>query len=295
MENSQATPRLPTVSLLNWFQALPFLLMHVALIGVFFVPFHGWLVALCLGSYFIRMFAITGGYHRYFAHRSYKSGRAVQFFLAFLGGACVQKGALWWAANHRWHHKYSDKPEDIHSPVQRGFFWSHVGWILSDEHFPTRWEQIPDLAKFPELVFLNRYHLVPVVIYATSFYLLGGMPALVWGFVVSTVLLWHGTFSINSLAHVWGKARYQTSDASRNNFWLALITLGEGWHNNHHTYMSSARQGFYWYEIDMSYYILFAMRSLGLVRGLRQPPLELLEAKKIRTQTTELKSLSLIS
>ena len=192
-----------------------------------------------------------------------------------------QKGVLWWAANHRHHHKFSDLSEDIHSPLLTGFWWSHVGWILSVYYDETKWELIPDLKKFPELVWLNKYHQVPLVLYGATLYLLGGWSAFVWGFLVSTVLLWHGTFTINSLSHVYGTRRYVTTDTSRNNFWLALLTLGEGWHNNHHTYQSSANQGFFWWEVDGSFYILKALSWIGVTRDLRKPPLELLEAKTI--------------
>lgn len=260
----------------------PFLLVHIAALSVFFVPFHWSLVALCMGSFFLRMFGITGAYHRYFSHRSYKANRVMQFLLGLLGTTAVQKGPLWWAANHRLHHRHSDQPQDIHSPIQRGFFWSHVGWIMSSVHDETRWDQIQDLAKFPELRWLNKYYLIPGIAYGTAFFLLGGWGALAWGFLLSTVLLWHFTFFINSMAHVVGSRRYETTDTSRNNFWLALLTMGEGWHNNHHCYMSSTRQGFYWWEIDMTYYILRTFSALRLVRDLREPPLLLLEGKRIR-------------
>jgi len=267
---------------INWLASAPFFLMHLAVFTAFLVPFHwGW-VALCIGSYYLRMFAITAGFHRYFSHRSYKTGRVMQFLLAWLGCTSAQKGALWWAAHHRLHHKNSDLPTDIHSPIQDGFWWSHVGWILSDQYSETEWDQIPDLAKYPELRWLNRYPHLASVSYAVLFFIIGGWGALIWGFVISTVLLWHGTFTINSLSHVYGSVRYRTTDTSRNNFWLALITLGEGWHNNHHCYMSSTRQGFYWWEIDMSYLTLKGLSALGLVWDLREPPLKLLEAKRLK-------------
>lgn len=272
---------LPTVTAKDLVHSLPFLLMHVAVLAVFFVPFSPWLVGLCAVSYLIRMFGITVCYHRYFSHRSYRVNRFSQFCIAFIGGTAVQKGALWWAANHRHHHRFSDMPQDVHSPVQRGFFWSHVGWIMSSEHNETRWDQIQDLAKFPELRFLNNYHLVPAVLYGVLMYLIGGMPGFVWGFVLSTVLVWHGTFTINSLSHVWGARRYQTTDDSRNNPWLALLTFGEGWHNNHHCYQSACRQGFFWWEFDPGYYTLKAMKFLGIAWDLRQPPMAQLEAKRI--------------
>lgn len=259
----------------------PFILVHILALSVFFLPFHWGLVLLCLGSYALRMFAITAGYHRYFAHRSYKANRAFQFFMAVLGSTAVQKGVLWWAANHRLHHKHSDQPQDIHSPVQSGFFWSHVGWIISPHHDETRVDQIQDLTKYPELVFINKWHLLPAIAYGYAMFFFGGWAGFAWGFLLSTVLLWHGTFFINSLAHVIGSRRYETTDDSRNHFGLAVITLGEGWHNNHHCYMSSARQGFFWWEVDMSYYTLKLLSFTGIVSDLRQPPLALLEAKRI--------------
>ena len=266
---------------IRWIKSIPFVAMHLAVVTVFFVPFSWPLVALCIGSYYLRMFALTAGYHRYFSHRTYKMNRFTQFMMAWLGSTCVQKGVLWWAANHRLHHHHSDQPEDVHSPVQRGFWWSHVGSILSEYHEETQWDQVKDLAKYPELRWLNRYHLIPGIAYAVVMFLLGGWPALVWGFVVSTILLWHGTFTINSLSHVYGSRRYTTTDDSRNNFWLALITLGEGWHNNHHAYMTSTAQGFYWWEIDGSYYVLKVLSWFRVVRDLRQPPLARLEMNRI--------------
>lgn len=263
-------------------RSIPFFVLHgVALAGVFLVPFAWKWVGLCVGMYYLRMFAITGGYHRYFSHRTYKTSRAFQFFMALLAQSSAQKGALWWAANHRHHHKFSDMQEDIHSPLHDGFFWSHVGWILSPENDKTHWDLIPDFKKFPELVWLDKYPHAPAVALAVILFALGGAPALMWGFFMSTVLLWHGTFTINSLSHVYGTRRYTTTDTSRNNFWLALLTLGEGWHNNHHCYQSSTNQGFFWWEIDITYYVLKGLSKVGIVWDLRKPPLELLESKRI--------------
>ncbi|MEW6057043.1 MAG: acyl-CoA desaturase [Bdellovibrionota bacterium] len=258
---------------IDWIGSSPFLLFHLAaFIGIFFVDINWQGILLAVGFYYLGMFGITAGYHRYFSHRSYKTGRFFQFFMALLGTLTVQKGVLWWAANHRHHHRYSDKPEDLHSPVQRGFWWSHVTWILCKKHTTTHFDQIKDFAKYPELRWLNKYFLVPPILMAVLLFASQGWWGLYWGFFMSTVLLWHGTMTVNSLAHVWGKRRYQTSDDSRNNFWIALITMGEGWHNNHHHYMSSTRQGFFWWEIDMSYYILKLFSKLGLVWDLREPP-----------------------
>jgi stearoyl-CoA desaturase (delta-9 desaturase) len=230
-------------------------------------------LGLALAMYFLRMFGITAGYHRYFSHRSFKTSRVGQFVLALLGTLAAQKGVLWWAAHHRHHHKYSDQPDDVHSPRQRGFFWSHVGWILSRKHQVLHWDRVKDLARYPELRFLQRFELLITVGFATLLYVVaGGFWGLLWGFFVSTTLLWHGTFTINSFAHIIGRRRYDTTDDSRNSFLLALITMGEGWHNNHHYYQRATAQGFYWWEIDVSYYVLLAMSWLGLVWDVSKPP-----------------------
>ena len=255
----------------------PFWLVHLACIAALFTGVTWSAFAVCLALFWLRMFGVTAGYHRYFSHRSYKTSRPFQFVLALLGTLAVQKGVLWWAANHRVHHKNSDQEGDIHSPVQRGFWWSHVGWILAPDYEATDYERIPDMAKYPELRWLNEHYLLPPVALAALLFAIGGATWLVWGFFISTTLLWHSTFTINSLAHVWGRRRYDTGDASRNNVWLALLTMGEGWHNNHHRYMSSARQGFFWWEIDASYYTLVALSWFGLVWDLHQPPRKLLE------------------
>jgi stearoyl-CoA desaturase (delta-9 desaturase) len=254
-------------------QALPFWAIHAAAIyGVYSVGFSWSGLGLAIALYYVRMFFVTGVYHRYFSHRAYKTSRFFQFLLAFGGGMCVQKGALWWAGHHRHHHKFSDMPEDLHSPRQQGTLWAHMGWILSREHNETPYDLIRDFARYPELVWLNKHHAVPPVLYAATLYALGGWSALVWGFGVSTVLLWHGTFTINSFSHVFGKRRFETTDDSRNNWFLALVTMGEGWHNNHHFYQSTANQGFYWWEFDMSYYVLWTLSKVGLVWDLRLPP-----------------------
>jgi stearoyl-CoA desaturase (delta-9 desaturase) len=248
---------------------LPFLVLHASVLLVFTTPFSLSLVAWLVGSYYLRMFGVTGGYHRYFSHRSYKLNRFWQFWMAFLAQTSLQKGALWWAAHHRDHHLYSDRKEDLHSPVHEGFWWSHLGWILSDEYNQYDPKRIADLRRFPELRLLDRFHAVPAVLYGLSIYLIGGYGAFVWGFLVATVALYHGTFLINSLSHIWGSRRFPTPDESRNNFWLALVTMGEGWHNNHHHFMSSVRQGIRWWEVDLTYYVLCGLSYLGIARELR--------------------------
>ncbi len=280
---------------LDWMRVMPFLGLHVACLAVIWVGFSWTALAVCFGMYFVRMFAITAGYHRYFSHRTFKTSRVGQFAFALLGASAAQRGPLWWAAHHRVHHRYSDKPKDVHSPKQKGLFWSHVGWVLSRKAFRTRLEEVPDLAKFRELRFLDRFDIVVPVALGTATFLLGwalstwapglnvtGPQLLVWGFVISTVCLYHGTFTINSLAHTWGSRRFETSDTSRNNPFLAAITLGEGWHNNHHHYPASARQGFYWWEFDISYYILRTLAVFGIVWDIRPVPAHALERRRVK-------------
>jgi stearoyl-CoA desaturase (delta-9 desaturase) len=255
---------------------LPFLILHASVLLVLTVPFSLGMIAWLAGSYFLRMFGVTGGYHRYFSHRAYKLNRFWQFCFAFLAQTSGQKGALWWAAHHRDHHLYSDRKEDLHSPVHEGFWWSHLGWILSDEYDHYDPKRIADLVKYPELRWLDKYHLVPTILYGAAIYYIGGYAAFVWGYLVATVVLYHGTFLINSLAHIWGTRRFATPDESRNNFWLALVTLGEGWHNNHHYFMSATRQGIRWWEVDITYYVLKMLSWIRVTRDLR--PFRVLEA-----------------
>jgi stearoyl-CoA desaturase (delta-9 desaturase) len=266
-------------------RCLPFLFLHVGCIGLIWVGWSWSAVGVAAALYFVRMFAITGFYHRYFSHRTFRTSRFMQFILAVWGNAAVQRGALWWAAVHRHHHRHSDTMEDVHSARMKGFLWSHIGWMTSSRNFPTDYKSVRDLAQFPELVFLNRFDLIVPAIFGLCLFGFGALLAycfpglhtsggqiFVWGFFVSTCFLLHGTLFINSLAHVWGNQRFPTEDDSRNNFWLALITLGEGWHNNHHRFMGSARQGFYWWEIDITYYLLKIFSWTGLIWDVKPVP-----------------------
>jgi len=254
----------------------PFAAVHVGALAAPFFHFRWWYPLLALGLYGARMFFVTAGYHRYFSHRTFKTSRAFQLLLAISAMTSMQKGVLWWAAHHRHHHRFSDLEEDIHSPSLKGFWWAHLGWILCKRYNSTRAELVPDLARFGELRWLNRYHVVPGLALAALLLLTGGMSVFLWGFCVSTVLLWHGTFTINSLCHVFGRRRYPTTDTSKNSLLLSLITLGEGWHNNHHHYMSSVRQGFFWWEIDLTYYLLKMLSWVHIVWDLKAPPAALL-------------------
>ena len=186
-----------------------------------------------------------------------------------------QKGVLWWAAHHRNHHRNSDQETDIHSP-KKGFFWSHCGWFLSKEHESFERHAVKDLLQYPELCWLERNWAFPVLLYGLTLLFFLGWTGVYWGLCVSTVLLWHGTFTINSLSHCWGSRRYKTKDLSRNNPILAFITLGEGWHNNHHRYPGSARNGFFWWEIDLTYYLLKTLSFANIVYKLRATPKRLL-------------------
>jgi stearoyl-CoA desaturase (delta-9 desaturase) len=265
-----AFPR-PADERVTWASSAPFLIAHVVPLAAVFTGVTWRSVGLCIGLYVVRMFFITAGYHRYFSHKSYRVNRVVQALIAFGGTTAVQKGPLWWAAHHRSHHRATDTELDPHTPLS-GFWWSHVGWILSDRYKKADLEAVPDLAKYPELRFLERFDWIGPWSLGVLCFLVAGWSGVVIGFFLSTVLLWHGTFCINSLAHVVGSRRYATTDTSRNSPVLALLTLGEGWHNNHHHFPSAARQGFFWWEVDISWYVLWALSKVRIVRDLRRPP-----------------------
>ncbi len=269
----------------EWRRSLPFVFLHLGCLGLLWVGWSWTAVVIATALYLLRMFAITAFYHRYFSHRTFRTSRVVQFIFAALGNSSIQRGPLWWAAMHRHHHRHSDTEEDAHSPVTKGFWWSHIGWMTSSRNFPTNYKDIRDFAKYPELVFLNRFDLIVPAIMGLGLYGLGawmeasqpqwgtsGWQMLVWGFFISSTVLLHATLFINSLAHVWGNRPFETEDDSRNNFWLALLTLGEGWHNNHHRYMGAARQGFHWWEIDPTYYGLKILSWLGIIWDLKPVP-----------------------
>jgi len=257
--------------------AIPFILAHLACFGALWSGVTATSVWLAIGLYWLRMFAVTGGYHRYFSHRTYKTSRIGQFLLAALAQSTAQKSVFWWASKHRHHHRYADTEHDVHSPVQTSFAYSHVGWIFSRDHHVFDDSTIADLTKFPELRWLHRFELAPAILLAGLCFLIDGWAGLFVGFFWSTVAVYHATFCINSLAHVHGDKDYVTGDESRNNWWLAIITMGEGWHNNHHAYQYSVRQGFRWWQIDPTYYIILGLSKLRLVWDLKQPPQAVIE------------------
>jgi stearoyl-CoA desaturase (delta-9 desaturase) len=285
MTNSTLSPEVRRKPILV--QELTFAAVHLLPLGALFTGAtrFDWMV--CIFLYFFRMFWVTGGYHRYFAHKSYKTSRWFQFVIAFMSQTTAQKGALWWAAHHRHHHRHSDTPADPHSMKIYGFWYSHVGWIVGPDFKETDYKVIGDYAKYPELVWLNKYYLIPPVMLAVAVTALGGIvnggsittmftaagfSTLFVGFFLSTVILYHATFSINSIMHKVGNQRYESNDESRNSIWLALVTMGEGWHNNHHYYEVAARQGFFWWEIDITYYLLRGLAALGLIWDLKEVP-----------------------
>jgi len=257
----------------SWRQDLPFWAAHVAALTGAILVGWSWHAALWLiGGYAVRMFVITAGFHRYFSHRTYKTSRVFQFLLALVGMSAAQQGPLWWAAHHRNHHRFSDQPEDTHSPRQRGFWWAHVRWVFAVRGRGTDLSAVKDLARYPELRFLDRHDMLLVVLWGAVLLAVGGWNGLVWGHLVAIVVAWHVTFCINSLAHVFGSRRYATTDDSRNNPLLAVLTFGEGWHNNHHHYQRSARQGFYWWELDVSFYVLKLLEKVRIVREVQGVP-----------------------
>ncbi len=294
-ESFRSTPKQ-----VDWPRTIPFIILHLGCLGVIWVGISPLAVWLAVGLYFFRMFAITGFLHRYFSHKTYSTSRAFQFVMALWCSLAVQRGALWWAYTHRHHHKHSDEEDDKHSPVVDGFWWAHIGWITSKKNFPTDYSKITDLAKYPELVFLNRFDTLIPILFAGSLYGLGaylgaqgvdtsGAQLLVWAFFISTTVLFHGTSCINSLAHVWGTKRFKTTDdESRNSFILTLITLGEGWHNNHHRYQATTKQGFYWWEFDPTYYLLKMLSWTGLIWGLKGVPESIYEeAEKTKAESQQ--------
>lgn len=279
----------------NWVRVLPFIALHLACLAAFFIDVSTTAIVVCLGLFWLRLFAITAFYHRYFSHRSYKTNRFWQFIFALLGNMSAQRGPLWWAAHHRAHHQHADTEEDLHSPVQRGFWWSHAGWFTCDASFRTQLHRIKDFARFPELRWLDRYDAFAPALLVALLYGGGellahyqpqlntnGVQLVIWGFFISTVMLFHATVTINSLGHIWGSKRFNTNDESRNNPFLALLTLGEGWHNNHHRWAVSCRQGFYWWELDITWMILKAMSWVGIVRELNPVPAHVLAEGRLK-------------
>jgi stearoyl-CoA desaturase (delta-9 desaturase) len=270
----------------DWARLAPFAAIHAGAGLALWVGVSWFAVVLCAASYAVRMFGITAFYHRGLAHRAFRAPRLVRFVGAVLANAAAQRGPLWWVAHHRRHHQRADTIEDVHSPVHHGFWWSHLGWWTDPSASRTDRSRVRDLACFPELCWLDRFDTVVPIAWAAAMFGIGlaadaiapglgtsGGQCLVWGFFVSTVLLYHATFLVNSAGHRFGTRRHATRDHSRNNAFLALLTMGEGWHNNHHRVPGAARQGFLWWELDISYLVLRLLERVGLVSELRAVPL----------------------
>lgn len=289
---------------IDWARIVPFIAIHLLCLGVIGVGISSFAVTFALAFYAIRIFSIGAFYHRFFSHKTFSTNRFWQFLFAILGMTAIQRGPLWWAAHHREHHLVSDQPEDAHSPLQHGFLWSHMGWFLSKKHFHYNPKRINDFYKFPELRYLDRFDSIVTILMGVGIYLLGeylavaapgletnGMQLFIWGFCISSVCVLHVTFTINSLSHCFGSSPYPTSDTSKNNFFLALLTFGEGWHNNHHHYPASARQGFKWWQIDITFYLLLLLQQLRIIKNLRHPPQSIMNAKEVNTQIQQEPSL----
>lgn len=276
---------------------IPFIALHVACLAVFYVGYSHTALLVMVISYLIRMFAITAFFHRFFSHKTFKTFPWVQVVFAIIGTSATQRGPLWWAAHHRNHHRHSDQDADVHTPG-KGFWESHMLWFLRKKNFPTNHGQVKDLTAVKSLYWIDRYDMLFPVLYGLFLYLLGSWVAasypslgtsggqfLVWGYFISTVLLAHVTFSINSIAHLIGKRDYQTNDNSKNNFVLAVLTLGEGWHNNHHCAPGSIRQGFKGWQIDISFYVLKCMEWCGLIWDVKYPNQQMLNKKLIKVKS----------
>lgn len=282
----------------DWIGSIPFFLFHLLCFGIYWVGWSPFAVLFCAVFYFIRMFGITAFYHRYFAHHAFEANRFFSFLFAFLGCSAMQKGPLWWAAIHRHHHIYADTVDDVHSPVIQGFFWSHIGWILAYKNKRTRVEYLKDWMRYPELVFLDKYALIVPIMMGIIIFVAGhlcyrfapeletdGLQLFIWGFIVSTVLCSHATFSINSIDHMFGSRRYDLPNTSRNNLLMAILTLGEGWHNNHHHYPVTARAGFYWWEIDATFYLLKIMSWFHIVKKLKPLPRHIRDRNQLQARS----------
>ena len=259
----------------NVLQITIFWSIQASALLVFFVPFSWALVGLWAASHFIRAIGLTLAFHRYFAHRSFQMNRVARFVWAFIGTAAMQKGPLWWAGHHVNHHRYADRDGDPHSPAISGFYYAHIGWFLND----TKYDRLPptnpvvrDFSKAPEIAWLEQCFWAPPLMFAVALFLIGGWPYFIWGFATPTMTLAHATFAINTVNHLWGSRRFETHDDSRNNAVTAFFSAGEGWHNNHHRYQRAARNGFYWWEVDITWYVIRAMAAVSLAWNIQEVP-----------------------
>jgi stearoyl-CoA desaturase (delta-9 desaturase) len=259
----------------NILQVCAFWVVQASVILAFAVPFRWAYLALWAVSHFSRAIGLTLAFHRYFAHRAFQMHRVARFLWTLVGTAAMQKGPLWWAGHHVNHHRYADRDGDPHSPAVSGFYYAHIGWFLNDakhDHLAPSNPVLRDFGSVPEIAWLERFYAVPPLVLAIALFAIGGAPWVVWGFCVPTVTLAHSTFAINTINHMFGSRRFHTRDESRNNALTAFFAAGEGWHNNHHRYQRAARNGFYWWEFDATWYVIRAMAAVRLAWNVQPVP-----------------------
>ena len=257
---------------LNWSIITVLVVLHAAAIAAMFMFSWKALLASAFLYWIGNGLGISMGYHRLHTHRSYKLPQWLEYFLAICATFALEGGPIFWVATHRVHHQFSDKPGDPHSP-REGVWWSHIGWMLVGEsgHSNTTLlaKYAPDLAKDRFYVWLNDYHWLFTVALVPVLFLIGGLPLMFWGVGARIVFGLHATWAVNSVTHLWGGRRFETRDDSRNNWWVALLTFGEGWHNNHHAHPTSARHGLAWYELDISWLHITVLKWLGIAKSVR--------------------------
>ncbi len=263
---------MPNRQRLNWLTTVVLILLHMGAVAALFM-FSWRVLAVTAFLYWMTIgLGISMGYHRLHTHRSYRVPLLLEYFFAVCGSLTLEGGPIFWVATHRLHHQKSDLPGDPHSP-RDGAWWSHVGWILLGEtnHNNTRVlsKYAPDLAKHKFYVWLNNYHWVPLTVLGVLLFAIGGLPLFLWAGCLRVVVGLHSTWLVNSATHMWGRRRFETRDDSRNSWWVALLTFGEGWHNNHHAHPTSARHGLAWYEIDHSWILISIFRFFGIAKSVK--------------------------
>src|SRR2546428_61215 len=266
------------------FSMLVFWAVQASALLVFVAPFAWPLVALWAASHFLRAIGLTLAFHRYFAHRAFQMNRPVRFVWTLIGTAAMQKGPLWWAGHHVNHHRFADRDGDPHSPALSGFYYAHIGWFLNDlrnDRLEPTNLVMRDFSQATEIAWLDRWFVVPPLALAVTVYLIGGLPWLAWGFCLPTMTLAHATFAINTVNHMFGSRRFETVDESRNNPFTAFFAVGEGWHNNHHRYQRAARNGFYWWGFDPTWYVIRAMKAVGLAWDVQAVPKRIYEEARV--------------
>ena len=256
----------------NWANVIFIIVAHIAAVAALF--FWSW-PAVITGFvlfYVAGSFGIGMGYHRLLTHRGYKVPRLVEYFLATCGTLSLEGGPIQWVVTHRIHHAHADRPGDPHTPRDGGW-WAHMGWILwgtaQNHDAATIAHYAPDLVKDRYYRWLNNYYYVPLLIVGIGLFIFGGWGVVLWGVFLRTTVALHATWLVNSATHLWGEQRFKTDDDSRNSWWVALLTFGEGWHNNHHAHPTSARHGLHWYEIDLNWLGIRALQLLGLAHSIK--------------------------